>query len=85
MTTRTKVALGIIGAVAAGVAIGLLIAPEKGKDMRKRLQKTAGSWADNLSHLFVHQKDDMGELAEKGRSAKSAAEEKVSKLKETIG
>lgn len=85
MTTKAKLALGILGAVAAGVAIGLLIAPEKGQDMRKRISKTAGSWADNLSHLFVKGKDGMDDLKEKGRTAKAAAEEKVNKLKESIG
>jgi len=29
MTTGTKVVLGILGAAAAGVVIGMLIAPEK--------------------------------------------------------
>ena len=42
MTSRNKVLLGILGAAAAGVVIGMLIAPEKGKDMRKKIKKTAG-------------------------------------------
>ena len=37
MSTQSKVILGILGAAAAGVVIGLLIAPEKGEDMRKKL------------------------------------------------
>lgn len=81
MSTNTKVALGIIGAVAAGVAIGLLIAPETGKDMRKKIKKTAGGWADNLTHLFERGKE---ELEAKGRSAKASAEDKMNKMKETL-
>jgi gas vesicle protein len=84
MNTKSKVALGILGAVAAGVAIGLLIAPEKGKEIRKRIKKTAGSWADNLSHLFVRGEEELDGLKEKGRSARSAAEEKVNKIKESM-
>ena len=84
MNTKTKLALGVLGAVAAGVAIGLLIAPEKGKEMRKRIKKTAGDWADNLSHLFVQGKEELEELKEKGRSAKASAEEKVNKIKESM-
>jgi gas vesicle protein len=84
MNTKTKVAIGILGAVAAGVAIGLLIAPEKGKDIRKKLKKTAEDWAGNLTHLFEKGKEDLSELKEKGRSAKSAAEDKVNKLKESM-
>jgi gas vesicle protein len=85
MTTGTKVALGILGAVAAGVAIGLLIAPEKGSEMRTRIKKTAGGWVDNLSHLFQQGKEEVEEVKDKARSAKSAAEDKVNKLKESLG
>jgi gas vesicle protein len=80
MTTKSKVLIGILGAAAAGVVIGLLIAPEKGKDMRKKIRKTAGDWADNLTHLWAHGKeaaeDGINDLKEKVRKAKSSAEEK---------
>ena len=88
MTTGTKVVLGILGAAAAGVVIGMLIAPEKGSDMRKRVQKTAGDWVDNLSNLFIKGKEELEELsstaADKGRQARSAVEDKVNRMKESI-
>ena len=88
MTTGTKVVLGILGAAAAGIAIGMLIAPEKGSEMRKRISKTAGDWVDNLSNLFVKGKEELEELSstavEKGRQMKSAAEEKVNRMKESV-
>jgi len=37
MTTRAKIVLGLVGGVALGVGIGLLLAPEKGADLRKKL------------------------------------------------
>jgi len=83
MTTTTKIALGVFGAAAAGVIIGLLIAPEKGSDMRKRIKKTAGGWADNLNHLFVSGKEGLEEVKDKAKHARSAAEEKVNKIKES--
>jgi gas vesicle protein len=52
MTTRGKIALGIFGAAAAGVVIGLLLAPEKGSEVRKRIKRTTGTWVDNVGHLF---------------------------------
>ncbi|HEX7846448.1 MAG TPA: YtxH domain-containing protein, partial [Chitinophagaceae bacterium] len=67
------------------VVIGLLIAPEKGKDMRKKIKQTAGDWANGLSNFFVSAKEEMEDLKDRGRHAKAAAEEKVSKLKETLG
>lgn len=83
MTTKSKIALGLVGAAAAGVLLGLLIAPEKGKEMRKKFKKTADDWANNLSHLFS--KEGADELRDKARSARTAAEEKVNKLKESLG
>ncbi|NOT51276.1 MAG: YtxH domain-containing protein [Chitinophagaceae bacterium] len=89
MNTKSKVVLGILGAAAAGVVIGLLIAPEKGSEMRKKLKKKASGWADEFSHLFVKGKeaaeDGIEELKEKGRHAKNTAEEKINKMKETLG
>jgi gas vesicle protein len=78
MTTRSKVLLGIVGAAAAGVIVGLLIAPDKGKDTRKKLKKTAGEWADNLSHLWAKGKkaaeEATDEVKSKARQAKNTAE-----------
>lgn len=87
MNTRNKVLLGIVGAAAAGVIVGLLIAPEKGKDTRKKIKKTAGDWADNLSSMWAKGKRAADDFAEEGkdklRSAKSSAEDKVNKMKES--
>ena len=85
--TTTKFALSVLGAAAAGVVIGLLLAPDKGSETRKRISKTTSEWADGLSHLFVKGReaaeDLKDDLKEKGRQAKSAAEDKVSKIKES--
>ena len=88
MNTTSKVILGIIGAAAAGVVIGMLLAPEKGEETRKKLKKTAGEWADNLSHLWERGKEagkqEAQDLKDKAGYAKSAAEEKVNKMKESF-
>jgi gas vesicle protein len=39
MTTKSKIILGLAGAAAAGVLVGLLLAPEKGMETRKRSLK----------------------------------------------
>jgi gas vesicle protein len=89
MNTKSKVILGILGAAAAGVVIGMLVAPEKGKETRKRLKKTAEDWADSMGHLWSRGKaaaeEAANDLKEKARYGKSTAEEKINKVKETMG
>jgi gas vesicle protein len=84
MTTGTKVFLGILGAAAAGVVVGMLIAPEKGSEMRTRIKKSAGDWIDNLSNIFVKGKEELEELTEQGRKVRSSVEDKVNRMKESI-
>ena len=88
MTTTSKVILGILGAAAAGVVIGMLVAPDKGEETRKRLRKTAEDWADSMSHLWARGKEATEnvakEMKEKAGYARSAAEEKVNKAKESF-
>jgi gas vesicle protein len=85
MTTGTKVFLGILGAAAAGVAIGLLIAPEKGSETRKRIAKTTSDWADQVGNLLKNGREEFENLKSKARNMKSAAEQKASNLKEDLG
>lgn len=66
MTTKSKIVLGLIGAAAAGVVVGLLLAPEKGTDMRRNIGKRTGDWADHLTDLFANAK---GELSNMGKKA----------------
>ena len=73
--STSKLALGICGALAAGVVIGLLLAPEKGSEMRKRLKKTAGEWVDHLGNVFTHVEDEVEDVKQKARNIKTAATE----------
>jgi gas vesicle protein len=63
MSKQSNVVLGILGAVVAGVAIGILIAPDKGSEMRKKLKKTTGDWADSLGQIFNKTKEEVEDLA----------------------
>jgi len=73
MTTRSKIVLGLVGAAAAGVVIGLLIAPEKGADLRQKVKDTAGDWASQLGDLFANAKGEFENLKDKGAKAASNA------------
>jgi gas vesicle protein len=59
MTTTSKVILGLIGAAAVGAAVGLLLAPEKGSDLRKNIKDTAGKWSEKLSDLISTSKNEL--------------------------
>jgi gas vesicle protein len=83
MTTRTKVILGLVGAAAAGVIVGLLVAPEKGTDMRKKVGDTASDWADRLSDLFAKAKGEVDNLRTKGTNVAREAANKFSNVQET--
>ena len=65
MNTKTKIVLGIIGAAAAGAAIGMLLAPEKGSDLRKKIQKSASDWASSLADLIASRQEELKNLTSK--------------------
>jgi len=52
MKNSANIFLGILGAATAGVIIGMLIAPEKGEDLRKNFKGTAGDLAKKLGNLL---------------------------------
>jgi len=83
MNTKSKIILGLVGAAAAGVLVGLLLAPEKGTDMRKKIGKTAGDWAGHLTDLFANAKGELQNLKGKGAQAASDAADRFNNMKES--
>ena len=47
-----KVILSVAAAAAAGVAIGMLIAPEKGEELQKKITDGARGWLAELASLL---------------------------------
>lgn len=74
MTTSAKVALGICGAITAGVVISLLVAPEKSKEFTRRIRKTAGKWVDKMGNVFSKVEDDAADLKVRTRQVRTAME-----------
>jgi gas vesicle protein len=68
MTTTTKVILGLIGAAAVGAAVGLLLAPEKGSDLRKNIADRAGKLSDKLSETFRNSRDGVKRAVSQAQS-----------------
>ncbi len=52
MNTTSKMILGITVAAAAGAALGLLLAPEKGTDLQKKIKVGAAEWMHEFSGLL---------------------------------
>ena len=51
MKTSTTI-LGILGAAAAGAFIGVLFAPDKGSNTRKKIKDKSKDYGDNLKGKF---------------------------------
>ena len=47
-----KVILSVAAAAAAGVAIGMLIAPEKGEQLQKKITEGARGWLAELASIL---------------------------------
>ena len=84
MTTKSKIILGLAGAAAAGVLVGLLLAPDKGTEVRKKISQTAGDWAGQLSDLFSNAKDEIANLKNKGAKAASDAASRYTNTSENF-
>ena len=78
MSARTKLILGLVGAAAVGVVVGVLLAPETGADTRKRIATRAGDWTSSLGDILSSAKDGIGNLTHKSSRAASEAVETYS-------
>ncbi len=89
MTSTSKVILGILGAAAAGAVIGMLLAPEKGSDMRQKVKDTANDWACQLADLFAEGKSELNNMKNKAaktaRDIKNQAEDRYNNVRDSLG
>lgn len=65
MNSNAKTILGIIAAGAVGVAIGMLLAPEKGSDLRKSIKGSIDDLGDKLTDLINDGKEFLTENKDK--------------------
>ena len=89
MNSSTKVIIGIVGAAAAGAVIGMLLAPDKGTEIRRKVKDTANDWACQLADLFAEGKSELNNL--KNKASKTAkdlqgqAEDRYNNVREGLG
>lgn len=75
---------GTICVAAAGVMVGLLLAPEKGKELRGRLRKKFNEFTESLNDHYDKGKEKVESLKEKGRDVLAATESKLGKIRESL-
>lgn len=59
-----KILLGVLAGVAAGALLGVLFAPDKGWNTRKRIAKKADDYAEGLQEKFNEFLDTISEKIE---------------------
>lgn len=88
MNSTGKVLLAIVGAAAAGAIIGMLVAPEKGSDLRKKITDTTGDWASQLNQLLATGREQLQSLTNtatsEGENLASEAEDRFNKVREKV-
>lgn len=88
MTKNGKIILGVLGAAAAGAVIGLLLAPDKGSDLRKKISKAADDFAGNITDMILSNKDKFynakDRIVSETKGLKSGAESRLSHAKESL-
>ena len=58
---RGNVLLGILGGVAVGALLGILLAPDKGENTRKKIVKKGEDYVDGVKVKFNDIMDEMNE------------------------
>ncbi|MEI9917769.1 MAG: YtxH domain-containing protein [Bacteroidota bacterium] len=69
----TNVILGMAAAAVVGAAIGMLLAPEKGSALQKKIKDEANKWMDEVKKLVSAAND-----------TEEVAEEEVKKIKSNL-
>ncbi|ADY53321.1 hypothetical protein Pedsa_2780 [Pseudopedobacter saltans DSM 12145] len=65
MNENTKTAIALLAGLAAGAALGLLFAPEKGSDTRDKLSDSLKNLGDSIREKAAEEIDNLSELKEK--------------------
>ena len=72
-----KVVLGLLAGIAAGAVLGILLAPEKGSDTRKKISKKGKDYSDSLKNKFDEFKETISEKFDKVKDEVSGFAEQV--------
>lgn len=89
MENSSKIILALIGAAAAGIAVGMLMAPDKGSELRKKLGEKAGDLASQVGELVTYGKGKFEEVtntvSKQADGLMNDATKRGERVKESIG
>ena len=79
----------VLGAAAAGVVVGLMIAPEKGTETRRILAQKAEDWKNKASDLVKTGKDYVNDitssLKQSGQKMENEVENQYNRVSTDLG
>lgn len=79
-----KVVLGLLAGIAAGAVLGILLAPEKGSDTRKKISKKGKDYSDSLKNKFDEFKETISEKFDKVKDEVTGFAEQVKTKSEKV-
>ena len=65
MSDNSKVVIGLLAGLAAGAALGLLFAPEKGSDTRDKLSQSLKDFGDSIKDRAADEINNLSSLKDK--------------------
>lgn len=89
MNSTSKTILAVMGAAAVGAIIGMLVAPEKGSDLRRKITDATGDWTTQLNDLLAQGREQLNSLknkatAEASKYTSPETEERFNNIKERV-
>ena len=75
--SKVNVVIGALAGVAVGALLGVLFAPDKGTETRKKIAKKSKDTSDSLKHKINEFVDNITEHFEKAKDEASEVKEKA--------